>query len=186
MGVPACTSGPCPTDVVPGVTATPTRVFKDTSGDGYCALSCSKDSECDSAGGASCQVFLGVGFCMYPKPKNVLLAQVTIVTELTTPRYEKPPCQSDEKTVQVQGVSGDMCSPACTSGSCPTDIVSGATAKPTCALQDTSGNKYCALICFADSDCDIAGGASCQKIQGVGICTYPTSQNVMPAPVTKA
>merc|ERR1712194_805659 len=61
---------------------------------------------------------------------------------LATAHYEKPPCQTDEKQVQVQGLSGDMCSPACTTGSCPTDVVSGVTASPTCALQDTSGNKY--------------------------------------------
>merc|ERR1719291_1379104 len=175
MCSPSCTSGSCPTDVVSGVTAKPTCALKDTSGDKYCALICSADSECDKAGGASCQKIQGVGICTYPASKNVLPAPVTIITKPATAHYEKPPCQSDEKAVQVQGLSGDMCSPACTSGSCPTDVVSGVSAKPTCALQDTSGNKYCALICSADSDCDSVGGASCQKIQGTGICTYPTS-----------
>ena len=61
--------------------------------------------------------------------------------------YGAPPCRSDEKAVQVQGVSGDFCSPSCTSGSCPTDVPSGVTAKPACILQDTAGDKYCALQC---------------------------------------
>jgi len=174
MCSPACTTGSCPTDVVSGVTASPTCALQDTSGNKYCALICSADSDCDSAGGASCQSIQGTGICTYPTsaaPSN----SVSVITTLATAHYEKPPCQTDEKQVQVQGLSGDMCSPACTTGSCPTDVVSGVTASPTCALQDTSGNKYCALICSADSDCDAAGGASCQTIQGTGICTYPTA-----------
>lgn len=89
-------------------------------------------------------------------------------------------CESDEQAVQVQGVAGDFCSPKCTNGKCPTDVPAGATAKPQCALQDPSGNKYCALICspslpianqmVADAQCGI--NASCKPISGVGLCTY--------------
>merc|ERR1712166_1419211 len=92
----------------------------------------------------------------------------------------KTGCESDEKSVQVQGVSGDFRSPPCTSSACPTDIPSGVTAKPTCALQTPTGDKYCALICTpsqirsngATGEC---GSGSCQGIQGTGLCTYATS-----------
>lgn len=90
-------------------------------------------------------------------------------------------CESDEQAVQVQGVQGDFCSPPCTSaGKCPTDIPSGVTAKPECALQTPTGGKFCALICSpslpirdqkaADSQCGT--NASCKAISGVGLCTY--------------
>jgi len=64
---------------------------------------------------------------------------------------------------------------------CPSDVPAGVTAAPQCALQDTSSDKYCALICsptaiikdqkLADAAC---GGTnlSCKPIQTVGICTY--------------
>ena len=82
--------------------------------------------------------------------------------------------------VSIQGVPGAVCTPVCTSGKCPTDVPSGVTATPTCALQDaSSGAKYCALICSpsvdlkslraGDAQC---GGATCQPISGTGICTY--------------
>merc|ERR1719436_77616 len=50
--------------------------------------------------------------------------------------YEKPPCQSDEASAQVQGAGGVVCAPHCDDGECPTDVPAGATAKPQCALQD--------------------------------------------------
>merc|ERR1712070_258799 len=87
----------------------------------------------------------------------------------------KTGCESDEQAVQVQGVSGDFCSPPCSSGSCPTDVPSGDTAKPQCALKTTTGAQYCALICSADSDC---GTGSCQKISGIGLCTYAAASEL--------
>jgi len=92
-------------------------------------------------------------------------------------------CMDDEVAIQIQGVDGSVCSPACTgvlSMSCSTDIPDSVTATPTCALQDaSSGSRYCALICssttdeaslrLGDSQC---GDASCKSIQGLGICTY--------------
>merc|ERR1712072_817134 len=108
----------------------------------------------------------------------------------------KDGCEADEQSVQVQGVSGDFCSPPCKSNECPTDIPSGVTATPTCALQTTGGQKYCALICSpsnlrsngANGEC---GAGSCQAVQGTGLCTYPTSDPglapilVMPAEQTQ-
>merc|ERR1711959_95736 len=75
----------------------------------------------------------------------------------------------------VQGVTGGFCSPACTLGIfCPGDVPSGVTAKPQCALQDSSTKKhYCALICSPSSNDDQCGtNASCKSIQGTGLCTY--------------
>merc|ERR1719265_3058325 len=90
--------------------------------------------------------------------------------------YEKPPCASDEMDAQIQGVDGEACVPKCdASGSCPTDKPTGTLAKPMCALQDQSGDKYCALVCVADFMCP--SGAKCGKPSGaVGICVYPSSE----------
>merc|ERR1719454_1369868 len=88
-------------------------------------------------------------------------------------------CMSDEQPVKVQGLSGDFCAPDCKSAACPTDVPAGVTAKPQCALQSTTGDKKCALICSpstdeaslraGDAQC---GAATCSPIQSVGICTY--------------
>uniref|UniRef100_A0A7S4LNI6 Uncharacterized protein n=1 Tax=Oxyrrhis marina TaxID=2969 RepID=A0A7S4LNI6_OXYMA len=96
------------------------------------------------------------------------------------PHYEKPPCQAGEVKASVTGSTGSLCAPPCTSGTCPTDVPSGVTASPTCVLQDQSGNKYCALECAKDEECDKAGGSSCSILQGsTGVCTYPDSMGVL-------
>jgi len=96
----------------------------------------------------------------------------------------KDGCLSDEIEVSIQGVAGDFCTPACgLFKACPSDIPTGVTAKPQCALQDASApsKKYCALICSpslpildqkaADAQCGQT--ASCKALQmGVGLCTY--------------
>mmetsp|Transcript_32655 Transcript_32655/g.78487 ORF Transcript_32655/g.78487 Transcript_32655/m.78487 type:complete len:449 (+) Transcript_32655:78-1424(+) len=90
--------------------------------------------------------------------------------------YEKPPCQSDETEASLTGTGGSLCAPSCSGGSCPTDVPAGVTATPQCALQDQSGNQFCALICSDDSQCDQSGGASCSLIQPpIGVCTYPST-----------
>merc|ERR1719401_200940 len=89
-----------------------------------------------------------------------------------TTHYEKLPCLSDEVAVQVQGADGSVCSAKCDStGACPTDLPPGTTAKPNCALQDSSsGDRYCALTCFLGG---CPEGASCAMIGGMrGICLY--------------
>jgi len=97
--------------------------------------------------------------------------------------YEDPKdgCSSDEVDIKIQGVSGAVCAPACTGTTCPTDVPSGVTATPQCALQDSSsGKKYCALICTPSSNDDQCGtNASCKSIQGVGLCTYDDSTDLM-------
>jgi hypothetical protein len=99
--------------------------------------------------------------------------------------YEDPSagCKTDEVELSIQGVSGDFCSPKCSSffHHCPSDVPSGVTATPQCALQSSgSSTKYCALICSptetisdqAVADAQCGTNASCKPISGVGICTY--------------
>jgi len=96
--------------------------------------------------------------------------------------YEKPPCQDDEAQASVTGTGGAVCAPACQGTDCPTDVPDGVTAQPTCALSDQSGNKYCALLCESDDNCDADGGATCATpVAGQpGICVYPTATNGIP------
>jgi C1A family cysteine protease len=94
----------------------------------------------------------------------------------------KDGCLSDEVEITIQGITGDFCTPECSfMKACPTDVPAGVTAKPQCALSDSStGKKYCALICSpsanildqkaADAQCGT--NASCKPIQSVGLCTY--------------
>merc|ERR1712093_750031 len=89
----------------------------------------------------------------------------------STTHYEKPPCQSDETTAQVQGACGSFCAPSCDTTACPTDVPPGTSAKPNCVLQDSStGSKYCALTCFLGG---CPTGATCNMLGLRGICTYP-------------
>jgi len=89
----------------------------------------------------------------------------------STTHYEKPPCQSDETIAQVDGASGSFCAPSCDTTACPTDVPPGTSAKPNCALQDSStGSKYCALTCFLGG---CPTGATCNMLGLRGICTYP-------------
>merc|ERR1712193_226705 len=129
-------------------------------------------------GTGTCQAIQGTGLCTYAMSTPALdLLSVEIGTNPTHYGDPKTGCESDEKAVQVQGVSGDFCSPPCTNAACPTDKPQGDTATPTCALQTPTGAKYCALICTpsafasngANGEC---GTGTCQAIQGAGLCTY--------------
>jgi len=103
--------------------------------------------------------------------------------------YEDPKggCQSDEIDITIQGVQGAVCSPSCSLfHQCPTDLPSGVTAKPQCALQDAATHKqYCALICQPSSnatknDAQCGENASCKNVQpGIGLCTYDDTANMM-------
>ena len=69
--------------------------------------------------------------------------------------YEDPKpngCGSDEKAIKINGVTGDFCSPKCTGTECPSDVPTGVTATPTCALKTPFGAKYCALICSPSAE----------------------------------
>lgn len=91
----------------------------------------------------------------------------------STTHYEKPPCQDDEETVRIQGLTGSVCTPKCDAGSCPTDVPEGTEAKPQCILQSPTGDKYCALTCIVDEQCP--EGASCGILGFTGICTYDSA-----------
>ena len=93
-------------------------------------------------------------------------------------------CMADEQNITIQGVAGSVCSPAATGAAkatCPTDTPAGCKITPAAILQDTSGDKYCALECspslpikdqkLADTICGVTN-MSCKPISGVGICTY--------------
>jgi hypothetical protein len=118
----------------------------------------------------------GAGECGLLAQASYPVVKKVSFEDAASSHYEDPKdgCQSGEESVQVQGVKGAFCSPQCSaSGSCPTDVPTGATAKPQCALKTTTGAKYCALICTPGSNDNQCGtNASCKSIQGVGLCTY--------------
>jgi KDEL-tailed cysteine endopeptidase len=89
--------------------------------------------------------------------------------------YEKPPCQADEVQAQIQGLDGALCAPKCQGTTCPSDKPS-CHSTPTCALQDQSGDRYCALMCVIDQMCP-SDGAKCGKVGGglFGVCYYPSA-----------
>jgi hypothetical protein len=99
-----------------------------------------------------------------------------------TTHYGSPKegCEPDELAFSIMGVKGSVCAPTCSSSPCPTDLPVGTTAVPTCALQNpATGDKYCALICAPSTDVKMlragdgmCGAATCQPVQGTGICTY--------------
>ena len=84
-------------------------------------------------------------------------------------------CQKDEAKVSINGIPGAFCSPTCNPANpCPKDAHFGATAEGQCVLE-TPGHaqpSQCALICKPSAG-GCPRGASCQPIQGLGICTYP-------------
>jgi hypothetical protein len=95
------------------------------------------------------------------------------------------PCMTGELilNVTVTGVKGPFCSPQCIHESslrCPLDKPAGVTATPQCALTNSAGAKYCALICSPSTkpsalragDAQCGAKASCKPWTGLGLCTY--------------
>jgi len=144
----------CPADVPAGVRATPRCMMRYGRGV-FCALACEDDSVCDTVGGAHC---ISTGFkkiCAYAG------------TGGQQPHYGQPPCRPDELLGSVSG--GMVCAPNCTGSlHCPADVPDGVTAKPQCALRTAAGQRYCALACQNDSQCDALFGAFCSE----GLCCY--------------
>lgn len=96
--------------------------------------------------------------------------------------YEKPPCGEDEKAVELMGIDGVFCSPAC-NPDCPDDPPDGVTATPSCALQSPDGSKYCAILCSPGSleGSDCGSEMACLPVPnggGLGVCLYPMSQGL--------
>jgi hypothetical protein len=162
---PACDGTTCPSDVPDGVTAQPMCALSDQSGNKYCALLCGSDDECDSEGGASC----AQGVCVYTAAASNDGIPMSVME--TPTHYGNRPCQADEAHLIARapdGTAGDLCAPACDDRTCPSDVPDGVTAHPKCALSDSDGNKFCALLCGSDNECDSEGGASCLR----GVCAY--------------
>ena len=91
--------------------------------------------------------------------------------------FQPAGCQAGEVNITITGITGSMCTPKCdATGQCPTDVCEGTVATPTCALQDQSGNKYCALICDPSKKngtaCSHDEHMACHPISGTGVCTY--------------
>ena len=90
--------------------------------------------------------------------------------------HPPPPALRSPLCVQITGVTGDFCSPLCVQNECPKGDGSFS-AKPSCVLETQGSSKptQCALICTPGANGACPTGATCQAIQGEGICTYPTS-----------
>ena len=83
-------------------------------------------------------------------------------------------CQTSEAKVTITGIPGSFCSPKCgPSLPCPANTHFASSASPQCVLEapGTPTPSQCALICRPPLG-GCPKGASCQPIQGLGICTY--------------
>ena len=120
--------------------------------------------------------------CVRQGPLSISISSLSSVSPSpptpSTSHYEKPPCQKDETQAEVEGAGGSVCAPKCNTGSCPTDVPEGTTAKPMCILQDeSSGDKYCALACILGGCPD---GSKCVHLSSLlGVCIYPDSHSSM-------
>ena len=110
--------------------------------------------------------------------KKIMNASLILKNNVDNGYYENPfdvtSCSDGEVNVTISGIGGAICSPPCPDMSCPSDPAISARAQ--CALQASSGEKYCALICspeVADSQC--GENASCKALIGIGICTYDSA-----------
>lgn len=108
---------------------------------------------------------------------RTVVVAVGLAPALVMARYGQPPCGPDEVQGEVQGASGNICSPRCdvNSYNCPMDMPYGSTAQPQCMLKDVDQAAFCALLCQVDSQCP--SGARCRQLKQVevGTCLYPVS-----------
>lgn len=103
---------------------------------------------------------------------SALLAGLTCCSEAS---YT---CGSGEAVGEIQGETGSICAPRCSSDgafTCPLDVPTGTTAQPQCMLQDVSQAAFCGLLCTVDSQCP--SGASCKRVGSpeVSVCIHPLS-----------
>ena len=95
------------------------------------------------------------------------------------------PCMADESNVTITGIEGAICSSPCgPQKACPTDYCAGTTASSACALEDSGGNDFCALVCSsrlpitdqrsADAVCSSDTRMKCRALVpfGLGLCVY--------------
>ena len=128
----------------------------------------------------SCLMYLGNG---YYEAKVIKDFALTYMDSAGSTHYGNPAdgCLSDEKILDVLGVSGYICSPECSgdlsNGTCPTDVPEGVTAVPKCVLAGDDGNYYCAVVCNATDSCG-ESPCSCnidKEDRSLSLCTYPDS-----------
>lgn len=86
-------------------------------------------------------------------------------------------CHAGETSVQIQGLTGDFCSPTCSKTKpCSTKYPpgTGSTTRGECVLEMSgkSTPTQCALICDPSSKAGCPTKATCKPIQGLGVCTY--------------
>ena len=89
--------------------------------------------------------------------------------------YDVAECAPSEVNVTINGIPGAICSPPCEDMECPSDPA--VSARPSCALQSGSGEKYCALLCSPDEaktdkknksfDDQCGDNASCKPLVGL-------------------
>jgi len=107
-------------------------------------------------------------------PRAVAVLPMLLLPRLAHGLYGAPPCDSDEVQGEVQGVSGTMCSPHCSSVgyACP---ASTGMAQATCMLQDVDHSSFCGLFCDSDGECP--GGSQCMRVEQlqVSLCLHPSS-----------
>ena len=126
-------------------------------------------------GPGECGILLSASYPVFNVTlSGVVHAEAALETgsSLISGPYEKPPCSSQERAVSLSGLEQyAFCSPACVGMRCPA-AGPGVSAKPQCALQDqTSGDKFCALLCQESTGCP--KGGECVIIQDqIGLCMY--------------
>jgi len=94
--------------------------------------------------------------------------------------YENPigsnnRCNPGEALIQIQGVAGVICVPACVGFSCNEPVppsMNNQTVSAQCALESPQGADYCGLICNPNGPNGCPTGATCKYILTTGICTY--------------
>mmetsp|Transcript_363 Transcript_363/g.487 ORF Transcript_363/g.487 Transcript_363/m.487 type:complete len:145 (+) Transcript_363:199-633(+) len=133
---------------------------------------------------ATLSFFLQGAAAVEPVQVQFHLPEESVVDDSSLGHYGKPPegCTDDETVLQIQGVPGVICAPKCADFMpCPSDLPDGVSATPQCALKDQAGHQYCILMCSpGEESSNLRAGdgqcgpdATCQPVQGLGVCTYP-------------
>merc|ERR1711907_262661 len=113
---------------------------------------------------------MAVAYSAPAKPLTVAIDPDFLAAMANSTHYEDPKpngCLSDEVAIQIQGIKGDFCTPKCTGifkTKCPTDVPSGVTATPRCALMCSPSTDEKSLRA-GDAQC---GTGACKPIQGLG------------------
>lgn len=98
--------------------------------------------------------------------------------------YGAPPCPTSETEVKITGLNGSYCAPHCSaSAPCPA-APSGAGAMGQCVVEVPPSQQpsLCALICKPGAAGQCPAGATCESIQGTGICMFAGGPGPTPPP----